>query len=178
MRRALVLLLLSGCAAPNTRTLVALPGAASVRETTVEVVNATGRELPAPRSGLVDEIARVTAGGAASPFSTADTFAAAAAAGLRERGVNAVSGRHPELPVLRLTILDFEIRDRGAAGAVAFVSARYLLLDTEGEALWEAAETRLPSRLGGSDLTRSELARIAAKAVDRALSSFPASTQP
>lgn len=172
----LVLLLLSACAAPHTRTLVVLPGAASVREATAEVVNATGRELPAPRPGFGDEVARVAAGRVVPPFSTADAFASAAAAGLREKGVNVVGGRHPDLAVLRLTLLDFEIRNHDAAGAVAFVSARYLLLDPKGESLWEAAQTRLPIRLGGPDLTRSELARIAAEAVDHALSSFPTST--
>ena len=178
MRGALVLLLLSACAAPSTRALVVEPDAASVREAIVEVVNATGRELPAPRPGLVDEITRVTAGRAVSPFSMADAVAAAVAVGLRERGVKTASGRHSELPVLRVAILDFEIRDHDTAGAVAFVSARYQLLDTRHESLWEARQIRLPIRLGGPDLTRSELARIAAEAVNRALSSFPVSTHP
>jgi hypothetical protein len=178
MRGALGLLLLSACAASSTRALVTDPDAASVREAIVEVVNATGRELPAQRPGLVDEITRVTAGRAVSPFSMADAFSAAAAGSLRERGVKAVSGGHSELPVLRVTILDFEILDHDTAGAVAFVSARYLLLDTSDESLWEARQMRLPIRLGGPDLTRSELARIAGEAVNRALASFPVSTHP
>jgi len=179
MRRVVVVVvLLSACAALNARTLVARPGAANVREASVEVVDVSGRELPAPRPGLVDEVARVVAGRAVAPASMADAFSAAVATELRERGVSTVAGRHAQLPVLRVTILDFEIRDHDTAGAVAFVSARYLLLTAKKESLWEAEEVRLPIRLGGPDLTRSELARIATEAVHRALSSFPASTRP
>lgn len=178
MRRAIpLLLLLSSCAAPHGRATAVEPRVIAVREAAIEVVNATGRELPAPRPGLYDEIARAT-GGPASPFSTADAFVAAAAIELRRKGISAVAERSANVPLLRVTLLDFEIRNQDAAGAVAFVSTKYLLLDAKQQSLWEAAEKHLPVRLGGPDLTRSALARIAAEVVSRGLSSFPVATQP
>ena len=178
MRRVFSLLFLSACAVPHTRTVLVEPGVADVQEAIVEVVNATGRELPAPRPGFVDEIARVASGGAPATFSTGEAFRVAAAIELHERGVRVVTGRTSELAVFRVTLRDFEIRDHDAAGAVAFVSAKYLLLDGRQKSLWEVTQTRLPIRLGGPDLTRSEIARIAAEALNAALSSFPASARP
>jgi hypothetical protein len=174
MHRALVLLLLSACATPSIQARTTAPGTGSAREVRIEVVDASGRELPAPRSGAFDEIAHLTVGRTVPRLSTADAFSAAAAAGLRARGVTAVGDRNVEIPTFRVTILDFEIRNHDAAGAVAFVSAAYLLHDPRNQSHWEAAQTRLPIRLGGPDLTRSELTRIATEAVNRALSSFPA----
>jgi hypothetical protein len=178
MRRLLPLLFLSACAVPHTRTVLVEPGVASVQEAIVEVVNATGRDLPAPHPGFVDEIARVASGGTHASFSTGQAFREAAATELHKRGVSVVTGRTSELAVFRITLRDFEIRDPDAAGAVAFVSARYVLLDARQKSLWEVAETRLPIRLGGPDLTRSEIARIATEAVNAALSSFPDSARP
>ena len=178
MRRFLPLLFLSACAGPHTRTVLVEPGVSSVQEAIVEVVNATGRELPAPRPGFVDEIARVASSGTHASFSTGEAFRVAAATELHKRGVSVATGRSPELPVFRVTLRDFEIRDHDAAGAVAFVSARYVLLDAQQRSLWEVTQTRLPIRLGGPDLTRSEIARIAAEVMNAALSSFPGSARP
>ena len=178
MRRFLPLLFLSACAVPHTRTVLVQPGVSSVQEAIVEVVNATGRALPAPRPGFVDEIARVASGGTHASFSTGEAFRVAAATELHEKGVSVVTDRTSELAVFRVTLRDFEIRDHDAAGAVAFVSARYLLLDAQQKSLWEVTQTRLPIRLGGPDLTRSEIARIAAEVVNAALSSFPGSARP
>ncbi len=167
---------------PHVRATVRAQGAAGVREVILEVLDGSQRPLIAPRPGLIDRIAQLTANGTA-PYSAIDAFTAAVAAELEAKGV-AWDGGHPggamrtDLPVLRITLTDLEIQDAAAAGAVAFVSASYALVDAKGESTWEVAENRLPIRLGGPDLTRSVLARIAAEAVHQGLASFPASTAP
>ena len=161
----------SGCATPTLRAdLDAAP--LNVGEAAIEVVNGTGRELPAPRPGPADEIARVAGWPSAGSFSTADVFAAEVASALREKGVERVE-RRDGAPVFRVTLNDFDLRNVDTTAAVAFVSVSYALLDPDGRPLWQAAENRLPIRLGGPDLTRSELARIVAEAARRALASFP-----
>ncbi len=172
-RVTVALLLLSACTLPRTRTILADPRAADVQAATVQVVDATGRDLAAPRPGAVDVLARAAFGRPISIVSAVDAFSAAAAAALRARGIR-VEPAHAELPVLRITLLDFEIRNHDAAGAVAFVSATYVLDAGDGVTLWNVAERRLPIRLAGPDLTRSELARIADEAVGAGLASLPA----
>lgn len=169
-------LLLSACAARPVHTVVLPVKSASVREAAVEVVNATGRELPAPRCGLFDSIARLRGDGAAEA-STADVFAAAAAEALRTKGIPVVGGeRRAGLALLRVTLLDFEIRDPGTASAVAFLSARFRLVDAEDVPLFEATERGVAIRLGGPDLTWPEMARIAREAVRDGLARLPPSS--
>jgi hypothetical protein len=174
MRRALPLLLLAACATPHVPAAVLGPGAGDVSEVALEVVSGGRRALAAPRAALFDEIARVTAGRTATPLSAVDAFTAAATAELEKKGVHAGMDRRPGLAVLRIALHDLEIRNGAAAGAVAFVSAEYVLVDAQGASLWRAVERRLPIRLGGPDLTRSEVMRVAAVAVHRALAAFPA----
>jgi hypothetical protein len=173
MRGAAALLVLAACAGADVRWCPVEAETIAVEETAVEVVNATGRPLPEPRSGLVDEIARRATRIAPAPFSTAGAFSAAATAALREKGVRTSELRKAELPIFRVTVRDLEVRDADSAGAVAFVSASYALLDAQGHAVWTATQRRVPVRLGGPDLTRAAVTRIATEAVAHALDGFP-----
>lgn len=177
MRRLLPLLLLAACARPQVRAAIVDPGVADVHEVSLEVRDESRRALATPRPDLIDQIGRL-AGRTATPFSAVDAFTAAATIELEQKGIHARADRRPATPVFRITIHDLEIRNGAAAGAVAFVSARFVLVDATGESLWEAVEQRLPIRLGGPDVTRSQLARIAAEAVGHALSSFPPPAPP
>jgi hypothetical protein len=172
MHRLLPLLLLAACARSYVRGAVIDPGAGNVREVTLEVRNESERPLDPPRPGLIDQVGRLF-GRTPAPFSAVDAFTAAAMIELEQRGIHARADRRPEAPTFRIAIRDLEIRNRAEADAVAFVSASYVLADATGESLWEAVEQRMPIRLGGPDLTSSQLTRIAAEAVRRALSSFP-----
>jgi hypothetical protein len=172
MRRLVALVLLAACARPPVQVTGPRAGAAALGDVRVEVVDASPRPLAASRFGLIQEVGRVTGGPHDAPPSAVDAFSAAATAALETKGIGVRSG--PGLPVLRVTLHDIDVRGRGASGAVAFVTARYALESAAGELLWEATQTRLPIRLGGPDLTSSQLARVAAEAVRHALRSLPA----
>lgn len=173
MRPLLPLLLVAACAAQQPDA----PGAArslAVRQARIEVNSEGARPLAAPRRDLGDQIGRLWKE-PATPPSAVDAFAAAAAVELEKRGIQTRRGGDSTLPVLRIALRDLDLRNGEAAGSVAFVSARYTLVDAGGEALWETEQERLPVRLGGPDLTESTLARIAAVAVGRALASLSVS---
>ena len=82
----------------------------------------------------------------------------------RDAGRSPRVAHHPHRPGIQVA---------AAAGAVAFVSASYALVDAKGQSTWEVAENRLPIRLGGQHHLLVVLARIAAEAVHQGLASFP-----
>ncbi len=175
-RAALLLVLVVACGFPRTRTTVADPRAADVRSAAVEVINGTGRDLPTPRPGVFETLARVAFGRQIPAVSAVEAFEEAAAAALRARGIRVESVKRA-VPVLRITLLDLEIRNEDAAGATAFVSATYALETADAVTLWSVAQQRVSFRLAGPDLTRSELARIADQAVSAGLASLPRSPE-
>jgi len=88
-----------------------------------------------------------------------------------EVAIEVVNGSRRE----HVAVRDVDLCNLPTAGAVAFVSTAYVLSDTDGVVFWEADETRLPVRLGGSDLTCAALAKIVAEAVSGALALLPGS---
>lgn len=174
MRRLLPLILLAACAGPPERPVVASPAAAAVRAARLEVVDASRRPLVAARPGLVEQVARAAGRGSSERFSAVDAFRAAASDALEEKGLR-VRTEAPSLPAFRVTLHDVDLRG-GAAGAVAFVSAGYELLDATGHSVWATTQTRRPFVVGGPDLTRAQLVRIAGDAVREAVRSLPGSS--
>ncbi len=170
----LLLGLCVGCAGVrHTRVRVAYTRAEPVQRVAVEAENATGRDLPAPPPGLIEQAVRLVSRQPAPEASVAEAFARAATARFAEQPVGAVSNVGCDRLQIRLTAWDMD--NAGAAGAVVFVSAMYVLLDPRGTIVWQVEQDRLPVRLSGPNLSRYEVERVARTCVELALESLPRS---
>jgi hypothetical protein len=175
-RRALIFLALCSACAAGSRTRVVVPyrPAEPVDRVAVEAANATGNELPMPQPGIIEQAVRFVLGRPQTLSTIAEAFARAAADRLAAMHVHVESPRVTADQVLRITLRGWEVRDGVAAGTVVFVSADYELLDPGGNLLWEVAHDHLPIRLGGPNLSRHEVERIARNCIDSAFASLPA----
>jgi hypothetical protein len=177
MRRFAVALLVvcSACAsAPRTHVLVDYKGAAPVQQVMIETVNATGHDLPMPPPGIVEQAVRfVTRASDAEP-TVPDAFERAAAERLADMHIRVAAATAGSDGRLRITLLDWDVRDGAATGAVVFVTADYRLLGAHDEVLWQVRQDHLPVRPSAPNLDRSEVTHVVGSCVDLALVSLPA----
>jgi len=163
----------SACArGGQARTLIKYQSSQPLGRVRVEAVNATGRELPLPPPGLIEQAVRVVTQQPEIRSSISDAFAHAAAE--RLASISVIVEPDSSAPLLRISLERWDLRDGEATGAVVFVSADYELLDDNGLVLWEVKQERQPVRLSGPNLSRYEVARVARTCVDDALASLPA----
>jgi hypothetical protein len=86
--------------------------------------------------------------------------------------VRVVPGDAAATPCLRISLIQWDVRNDGAPGAVVFVSADYELLDARGEVQWHVVQDRLPIRLSGPNISRYEVTRASHECVERALATL------
>jgi hypothetical protein len=166
------LLLCGACAtSQHTRVLVAYTRTEPIAPVVVQAVNATGGELPTPQAGLIARAVRLITRQPAAEPTIPDAFAHAAAAYLTGMNVTAAATDTTPAWQLRITLTQWDVRDRPGTGAVVFVSATYQLLDDQA-VLWAAQQDGLPVRLDSPTLGRYEIAHIARRCVDLALESL------
>lgn len=175
MRRTVlvVLAVCSACAAPRLTVVVPFQAAMPIDRVTVAVLNETGRELPMPQAGVIEQVVRVFTGEPGSEPTIADAFARAAATQLEDRHVRVLPSSATAVAHLRVSLIGWEVRDGTSAGGIVSVTADYRLLDAERTVVWEVKQDRLPVRLAGPNLSRYEVGRIATKCVAAAFASFP-----
>jgi hypothetical protein len=176
MRQLVVafLILCSACAtAPRTHVLVDYTGAEPVGQVVVEPVNATGHDLPMPPPGLVEQAVRFVTRASDPEPTVADAFERAATERLADKNIRVAPSAAAADRRLRVTLLDWDVRDGAATGIVVFVTADYQLLGARDEVLWEVRQDHLPVRPNGPNMDRSEVARVARSCVDLALASLP-----
>jgi len=164
---------MSGCAAGRTRVIVDYRGAEPVRALTVDAVNDTGRELPMPPVGLIEQAVRLVTQQAPPTSTIPDAFATAAAERLVQLQVGVATPGGAAHDRLQITLTRWDVRDEGGSGAVVLVGAGYELVDEHGAILWAVEQSGLPVRLSGPNLSRYEVARIARTCIDAALVSLP-----
>ena len=158
--------------------IVAYRGTEQVRAVAINAVDATGRDLPMPQAGLIEQAVRLVTRQTPPTTTIPDAFATAAAERLAQLQVEIATAASAVAQQLEINLTGWDLRDNGASGAVAFVSASYQLLDQHGTALWAVEQDRLPVRLSGPNLSRYEVARIARTCVEAALSSLPTPAAP
>jgi hypothetical protein len=154
-----------GCgvaATPRTRVVLDERPSTEIGGVAVTAVNGTGRELPMPQPGIVERAVIAATGAPPARATVADAFAEAAATRLSSAA--AADGRR-----LRITLLAWDVRNDGAAGAVVFVSAKYDLFEADGRLVWQALQERLPVRSSGPNVDRHEVSLIAERSVADAL---------
>ena len=127
-----------------------------------------------PEPGMIEQVVRFVLDRPQAHSTIADAFARAAADRIAETDVRIDSPRGATDHVLRIMLREWEVRDGVAAATVVFVSADYELLDPGGDVLWAVTHDHLPMRLGGPNLSRYEVERIARRCADLALASLPA----
>ncbi len=162
----------TGCAGGRTRVVVAYRGAEPVRALTVDATNDTGRELPMPPAGLIEEAVRLVTREASPTATIPDAFATTAAERLAESRVR-VAAPGTAQDRLAISLKRWDVRDEGGSGAVVVVSVDYQLLDDRGTVLWAVEQDRQLVRLSGPNLSRYEVTRVARTCIDAALESFP-----
>ena len=171
-RHLLALGLLAACAGSGRTRVVTpyrgIPGA-PVR---VEVVNATGSELPMPPVGLVEQAVRVVAGRPDPEPSIPAAFARSAAAALAARAF-AVAAADPAAARLTIRLIGWQPRAAVAAGGAVFVSADYELVTPGGDVIWRVEQRHTAVRLGAPNLSRQEVRRVVDLCVERAFASLP-----
>lgn len=178
MRRTLLALAVcgttaGGCAGGRTRLAVAYHGTEPVQAVSINAVDATGRDLPMPQPGLIEQAVRLVTQQPPPTATISDAFAMAAAERLAQQQVEIATAGSASAQRLEITLIGWDLHNDGSSGAVAFVSASYQLLDQTGSVLWAVAQDQLPVRLSGPNLSRYEVARIARTCVDAALASLP-----
>jgi hypothetical protein len=170
----LILLAVCGCtAARHTRVVVDYRSDKPLEEVTVEVVNSTGRELPLPPGGLVEQAAHAITRKPGQESSVVNVLCRTLASRLEERSVRIIASGAAAERRLRVRLIGWDVQNDGSVGAVVFVTADYSLLDPEGTLLWKVAQDRLPVRLSGPNLSRHEIERITDTSVHLALASLP-----
>lgn len=170
------LILCSACAiTPHTKVLVEYTRAEPIERVAVEVVNATGQELPMPQAGIIEQAVRLVTRQPEPESTVTDAFVRAATEHLTGMNLRVDTSDTTAGWRLRVTLESWDVRDNGTAGAVVVVSANYQLLDSDGAVSWEAQQDRLPVRLDGPNLSRHEVAHIARTCVDLGLASLPGS---
>lgn len=171
-RRAAVCMvaLYSACAsAPRTRVLVEYTRPVPIEHVAVEALNATGHPLPLPPASIVEQAVRAVSKQPEPDSTVADAFARALTARVAFLNVRPAAA---DAPRLRISLTAWDVHGGDAAGAVVFVSADYQLLGEHGEVWWHVRQDRLPVRLGGPNLSRDEVARVAGRCVEQALTSW------
>jgi len=166
----LLLAIAFGCTtAPRSRILVPYTLTEPLNRLALEAVNASGHELPMPQAGLLEQVARLVMQQPDDETSLVDAFARAASdrLGAMKIAVTPAATRR-----LRISLAGWDFHGGGAAGSVVFVTASYELLDPGGKRLWQVEQTRLPIRVDGPDLSRTEVARIARRCVEQAFASL------
>jgi hypothetical protein len=158
--------------------VVAYCGTEPVRAVTINAVDATGRDLPMPQAGLIEQAVRLVTRQPPPTTTIPDAFATAAADRLEQLHVQIATAGNTAAQRLEINLTRWDLRDDGASGAVAFVSATYQLLDAHGSILWAVEQDRLPARFSGPNLSRYEVARIARTCVGAALASLPTPAAP
>jgi hypothetical protein len=135
----------------------------------IEAVNASGHELPMPQAGLLEQVARLITKQPDDEPSLVDAFARAASERL---GAMKIAVAPAAKRRLRISLAGWDFHGGGTAGSLVFVTASYELLDPGGERLWQVEQTRLPIRIDGPDLSRTEVAHIARRCVEQAFASL------
>jgi hypothetical protein len=158
--------------------IVEYRGAEPVHALAVDAVNATGRDLPLPPAGLIEQAVQMLTREAPATGTIPDAFATAAAERLAESQVRIEAAGGAAQSRLVITLRRWEVRDDGGSGAVAFVDASYDLHDEHGPVVWAVEQNGLPVRLSGPNLSRSEVARIARTCIDAAVASLPTTGAP
>lgn len=183
MRRTLLALAVcataavEGCAGGRTRIVTAYRGTEPVRAISINAVDATGRDLPMPQPGLIEQAVRLITQQPPPTATIPDAFAMAAAEHLAQQQVEIVSA-DTSAERLEVTLTGWDLRNDGASSAVAFVSASYQLLDEHRTVLWTVEQRSLPVRLSGPNVSRYEVARIARTCIEAALASLPTPALP
>ncbi len=158
--------------------VVAYCGTEPVRTVTVSALDATGRDLPMPQAGLIEQAVRLVTRQPPLTTTIPDAFATAAIERLAQLQVQIATAGSTAAQRLEINLTRWDLRDDGASGAVAFVSANFQLLDQHGSLLWAVEQDRLPVRFSGPNLSRYEVARIARTCVEAALASLPTPAAP
>ena len=174
MRRAVfvALALCSACTVRRTTVVVPFQATPPLERAAVTAVNDTGRALPMPQAGIIEQAVRVLSREPQSEETISDAFARAAAARLVDRHVSVVPRDTAAATQLQVHLTGWDVRDGTSAGGVVFVSADYRLLDAQGTVLWEVKQDRLPVPLAAPNLSRHEVGRIADASVDAAFASL------
>jgi hypothetical protein len=139
----------------------------------VATVNATGRTLPVPPAGLIEQAVRLVTREAEAELSIEDMFTLVAGEQLSSMGIRAAPPNVAGTRRLRISLTDWDVRDAASSEGVVFVSAEYALVDAQGGVLWQVVQSRLPMQLSGPNLSRFEVARVARTCVERAFASLP-----
>jgi hypothetical protein len=174
MRRVafVALAVCSACVVRRTTIVVPFQATLPPERAAVTAVNDTGRELPMPQAGIIEQAVRVVSRQPQSDGTISGAFARAATARLVGRHVSVVPSDTAAAAQLQVHLTGWDVRDGASAGGVVFVSADYRLLDAQGTVLWEVKQDRLPVRLAGPNLSRHEVGRIADASVDAAFASL------